>query len=39
MSPAATTDFSAIPGGEFFDVCPSTPARASSWGRIKTLYH
>jgi hypothetical protein len=33
------TDLSAIPGTQYFNVCPlATPTHDSSWGRVKTLY-
>jgi hypothetical protein len=33
------TDFSAIPGDQYFTICPqATPARGVSWGEVKTLY-
>jgi hypothetical protein len=31
-------DFSVLAGDQFFDVCASTPARATSWGALKTIY-
>jgi hypothetical protein len=33
-------DFNAIPGLQYFEVCPAvvTPAHPSSWGRLKTIY-
>ncbi len=35
----AAVDFSAIPGSQYFTVCSlATPARMSSWGRVKVLY-
>jgi hypothetical protein len=35
----AGVDFSAIPGDQFFTVCPGvTPTRAGTWGRMKTIY-
>jgi hypothetical protein len=37
--PTGSVDFSAIPGDQFFTVCPAeTPARRASWGTLKTLY-
>jgi hypothetical protein len=39
LTPAASTDFSAVPGDQFFTVCPqATAARHRSWGTLKTLY-
>lgn len=38
LTPAAATNFSAIPGDQFFTICPTTPARGTSWGKLKTLY-
>ncbi len=37
--PASGVDFSAIPGEQFFSVCPqATPARRVPWGRLKAAY-
>ena len=37
--PASATDFSGIPGDQFFTVCPAaTPVRHGSWGTLKMLY-
>lgn len=38
LTPAAATDFSAVSGDQFFTICPGTPARSTTWGRLKTLY-
>jgi len=39
MTPAASTNFSAIPGDQFVTICPAvTPARHASWGTLKVLY-
>ena len=37
-TPAAATDFSATPGDQFVTVCNPTPARATTWGDLKTIY-
>ncbi len=35
----AAVDFSVMTGSQYFSVCPaSTPARATTWGRVKVLY-
>jgi hypothetical protein len=38
LTPAASTDFSTLPGDQFFTICPPTPVRQESWGTLKTLY-
>jgi len=39
LTPAAATDFSSVPGDQFFTICPSAvPARNGSWGSLKALY-
>jgi hypothetical protein len=39
LTPAAATDFSGVPGDQFFSVCPgATPTRHETWGTLKTLY-
>lgn len=39
LGPASAVDFAAIPGAQWFTICPlSTPARAHTWGAIKALY-
>lgn len=39
LTTCASTDFSAIPGDQFFTVCPSaTPAHTASWGTLKAIY-
>jgi hypothetical protein len=36
---AAATDFSSVPGDQFFTICPaSTPARHGTWGTLKAHY-
>ncbi len=36
---AATTDFSAIGGNQFFTICPpGVPVHRATWGSLKTLY-
>ena len=35
---ASATDFSAIPGDQFVTVCNPTPARGTTWGKLKTIY-
>ena len=40
LGPASSVNFASIPGNQYFMVCPAaTPARPSSWGRLKTIYH
>jgi hypothetical protein len=41
LTSCASTDFSAIPGDQFFTVCPSlpTPSHTASWGTLKAIYH
>lgn len=39
LTPAAATDFSAIPGDQFITICPPTPVIPQTWGRVKVLYH
>ena len=39
MTPAASTDFSIVPGDQFFTICTApTPAHRGSWGSLKTHY-
>jgi len=36
--PASATDFSAVPGAQYFTIDTTVPARATSWGRLKQRY-
>jgi hypothetical protein len=39
LTPAAATDFSSVPGDQFFTIClGATPVRHGSWGTLKALY-
>jgi hypothetical protein len=39
LGPAGGVSFATIPGDQYFTICPAaTPARATSWGRVKTIY-
>ena len=39
LTPAAATDFSSVPGDQFFTICPqATPAHRQTWGALKTMY-
>lgn len=38
LMPAASVDFSAIPGDQFITICAPTPTHPTTWGRLKTLY-
>jgi hypothetical protein len=40
LGAASGVNFNAIPGQQFFYVCPAaTPAQRSTWGQLKTRYH
>jgi hypothetical protein len=40
LGPAGSVDFGAIPGSQWFTVCPNgpTPTKRSSWGALKSAY-
>jgi hypothetical protein len=39
LGAASAVNFASIAGDQFFTICPpATPARATSWGRLKTIY-
>ncbi len=39
LGPSGAVDFSAIPGAQWFSICPgATPARQRTWGALKTSY-
>jgi len=39
LGPASGVNFAAIAGDQYVTICPAaTPARASSWGSLKTIY-
>jgi hypothetical protein len=39
LGPASSVNFGAIPGDQYFTICPAaTPTHASSWGKVKTIY-
>jgi hypothetical protein len=38
-TPTDTTDFSSVPGDQFFTICQQvTPTRRASWGTLKQIY-
>jgi hypothetical protein len=38
LTPAASTDFSSVAGAQYVTICPPTPVRLETWGRLKSIY-